>query len=161
MQVTTTDFKLNLDKYLKLVQTEDILITKNGKPVAKLINPNISSVDSISGALTGRVPGNLDRHSVREERLSKYTIADCCTHFLDVLMHKDKLLNPEKPSSYHPGSFHKIQKKSPERPISPGGFHPVYPHIYFSYLISRSTETISASVLFSTKARISSIILSA
>lgn len=30
MQVTTTDFKLNLDKYLKLVQTEDILITKNG-----------------------------------------------------------------------------------------------------------------------------------
>ena len=46
MQVTTTDFKLNLDKYLKLVQTEDILITKNGKPVAKLINPNISSVDS-------------------------------------------------------------------------------------------------------------------
>ena len=39
MQVTTTDFKLNLDKYLKLVQTEDILITKNGKPVAKLINP--------------------------------------------------------------------------------------------------------------------------
>ena len=76
MQVTTTDFKLNLDKYLKLAQTEDILITKNGKPVAKLINPNISSVDSISGALTGRVPGNLDRHSVREERLSKYTIAD-------------------------------------------------------------------------------------
>ena len=39
MQVTTTDFKLNLDKYLKLAQTEDILITKNGKPVAKLINP--------------------------------------------------------------------------------------------------------------------------
>lgn len=76
MQVTTTDFKLNLDKYLKLVQTEDILITKNGKPVAKLINPNISSVDSISGALAGRVPANLDRHSVREERLSKYAIAD-------------------------------------------------------------------------------------
>lgn len=76
MQVTTTDFKLNLDKYLKLVQTEDILITKNGKPVAKLINPNISSVDSISGALAGRVPANLDRHSVRDERLSKYTIAD-------------------------------------------------------------------------------------
>ena len=76
MQVTTTEFKLNLDKYLKLAQTEDILITKNGKPVAKLINPNISSVDSISGGLIGRVPANLDRHYVRAERLSKYTIAD-------------------------------------------------------------------------------------
>ena len=40
-------------------------------PRAKLINPNISSVDSISGALAGRVPANLNRHSVREERLSK------------------------------------------------------------------------------------------
>lgn len=33
----------------------------------------------------------------------------------DVLIHKDKLLNPEKPSSYHPGSFHKIQKKIPRK----------------------------------------------
>ena len=40
-----------------------------------------------------------------------------------------------------------MTKKSSERPMSPGGFHPVYPHIYFPYLISRSTETISASVL--------------
>ena len=40
------------------------------------LSPNISSVDSISGALAGRVPANLNRHSVREERLSKYTIAD-------------------------------------------------------------------------------------
>ena len=36
MQVTTTDFKLNLDKYLKLVQTEDILITKKRKTSCKV-----------------------------------------------------------------------------------------------------------------------------
>ena len=43
MQVTATEFKLNLDKYLELVQTEDIWVTKNGETVARLTNPNISS----------------------------------------------------------------------------------------------------------------------
>ena len=30
MQVTATEFKLNLGKYLELVLTEDIWVTKNG-----------------------------------------------------------------------------------------------------------------------------------
>lgn len=72
MQVTATEFKLNLGKYLDMVLTEDIWITKNGKTVAKLINPNISAVDSISGVLAGKIPVGIDRHSLREERLSKY-----------------------------------------------------------------------------------------
>jgi hypothetical protein len=76
MQVTATEFKLNLGKYLELVLTEDIWVTKNGKTVAKLINPNVSAVDSISGVLAGKVPANLDRHCLREERLSKYEIDD-------------------------------------------------------------------------------------
>lgn len=76
MQVTATEFKLNLDKYLELVQTEDIWVTKNGETVAKLTNPNISSVDAISGILAGKVPANLDRHSIREERQLKYVIDD-------------------------------------------------------------------------------------
>ncbi len=80
MQVTATEFKLNLGKYLELVLTEDIWVTKNGKTVAKLINPNVSSVDAISGILAGKVPADLDRHSLREERLSKYAIDDCHEH---------------------------------------------------------------------------------
>ena len=76
MQVTATEFKLNLGKYLELVLTEDIWITKNGKIVARLINPNVSSVDSISGVLAGKVPDSLDRHSLSEERLSKYALDD-------------------------------------------------------------------------------------
>lgn len=71
MQVTASEFKLNLSKYLELVLTEDIWVTKDGKTVAKLINPNVSSVDAISGVLAGKVPADLDRHSLREERLSK------------------------------------------------------------------------------------------
>ena len=50
-QVTATEFKTNLGRYLELVRTEDIWITKNGKTVAKLINPTVSAVDSISGIL--------------------------------------------------------------------------------------------------------------
>ena len=74
MQVTATEFKLNFGKYLDMLSTEDIWITRNGKTVAKMINPNVSSVDSISGVLAGRVSPEIDRHSLREERLSKYEI---------------------------------------------------------------------------------------
>lgn len=72
MRVTATEFKLNLGKYLELVRTEDIWVTKNGKTVAKLINPNVSSVDAISGVLAGKIPADLTRHVLREERLSQY-----------------------------------------------------------------------------------------
>ncbi len=76
MQVTATEFKLNLGKYLELVLTEDVWITKNGKTVAKLINPNVSAVDAIAGVLAGKVPKELSAHSLREERLSRYESDD-------------------------------------------------------------------------------------
>ena len=76
MQVTATEFKLNLGKYLNLVLTEDIWITKNGKTVAKVINPNVSSVDAISGILAGKVPDSLDREVLRSERLARYESDD-------------------------------------------------------------------------------------
>lgn len=67
MQITATELKLNLDHYLELVRSEDIWITKNGKIIAKMIDPNITSVDSISGILKGRVPENYDRYTLRED----------------------------------------------------------------------------------------------
>ena len=76
MQITATEFKLNLGKYLNLVLTEDIWITRNGKMIAKMVNPNVSSVDAISGVLAGKVPVDTDRHSLREERLSRYETDD-------------------------------------------------------------------------------------
>lgn len=39
MSVTATELKNNLGKYLILSATEDVLITKNGRVVAKLTNP--------------------------------------------------------------------------------------------------------------------------
>ena len=75
MQITATELKLNLGKYLNLVHIEDIFITKNGKITAKLVNPNVSQVDYLSGVLEGKVPENIDRHSLREERLAKVEAA--------------------------------------------------------------------------------------
>ena len=75
-QVTATEFKMNLGHYLERVHTEDIWITKNGKTVAKLVNPNVTAVDSISGILKGRISEDTDRRSLREERIARYADDD-------------------------------------------------------------------------------------
>ena len=75
-QVTATEFKLNLGHYLDRVLSEDIWITRNGKTVAKLVNPNVTAVDSISGILKGKVSEDIDRHSLRDERMSRYALDD-------------------------------------------------------------------------------------
>lgn len=71
MIVTATEFKTNFGKYLELVTREDVFITKNGKTIAKVVNPQVSAVDSLRGILKD-APSDLDLDSVREERLSKY-----------------------------------------------------------------------------------------
>jgi prevent-host-death family protein len=37
MEITATEFKMNLGKYLDTSEHEDVIITKNGKPVARLV----------------------------------------------------------------------------------------------------------------------------
>ena len=76
MIVTATEFKTNLGKYFDLVLTEDIWISKNGKTIAKLINPNVSAVDEISGVLKGKISDDFDRHSLYDERLNRYELHD-------------------------------------------------------------------------------------
>jgi prevent-host-death family protein len=38
MEITATEFKMNLGKYLDAVDREDVVITKNGKPAARLVS---------------------------------------------------------------------------------------------------------------------------
>ncbi len=71
MIVTATEFKTNFGKYLELIAKEDIFITRNGKTVAKVVNPQISAVDTLRG-LIKNAPQDLALDSLREERLSKY-----------------------------------------------------------------------------------------
>ncbi len=76
LKITATEFKQNFGHYLDLVPTEDIWVTKNGKYIARLVNPNVSAVDSISGILKGKVPAEIGRHSMREERISRHATDD-------------------------------------------------------------------------------------
>ncbi|MBD5104398.1 MAG: type II toxin-antitoxin system Phd/YefM family antitoxin [Ruminococcaceae bacterium] len=71
MIVTATEFKTNFGKYLELIAKEDIFITKNGKTVAKVVNPQVSAVDSLRGLLKN-APQDLDLDSLREERILRY-----------------------------------------------------------------------------------------
>ena len=68
MSVTATEFKMNLGKYLMLAETEDVFITKNGKVVAKLTNPNANRVE-MAKSLFGIIPDNITPEEARDERL--------------------------------------------------------------------------------------------
>ena len=70
MSVTATEFKTNLGKYLALAESEDVYITKNGKVVAKLTNPNADRI-AIANSLVGIIPADISLEEAREERLRK------------------------------------------------------------------------------------------
>ena len=76
MIVTATEFKTNFGKYLDMLRSEDIFITRNGKTVAKMVNPNVSAVESISGMLAGKLADDYDAKMLREERHAKYAVDD-------------------------------------------------------------------------------------
>lgn len=76
MEVTATELKMNLGKYLDRSRIEDIWIKKNGKTIAKLVGTSVSSVDAISGILASTADEKTDRHLIREEKLAKYEMHD-------------------------------------------------------------------------------------
>lgn len=68
MSITATELKQNLGKYLLLSASQDIYITKNGKVVAKLTNPNQNRVDT-ARSLFGILPENAGLEDAKAERL--------------------------------------------------------------------------------------------
>jgi len=80
MEITATELKKNLGKYLELASKEDIAITKNGKVIAVLKTPDdvtakLAWLDSIVGAANpdGKEITDDDLKKWKEERvISKY-----------------------------------------------------------------------------------------
>lgn len=68
MLITATELKNNLGKYLLLLATEDIFITKNGKVVEKLTNPYQNRVEVVK-SLFGILLKDVDMDATKEERL--------------------------------------------------------------------------------------------
>lgn len=67
--ITATELKSNLGKYLNLSKTEDIYISKSGKIIAKLSNPNQSRID-IANSLFGILPDTITLEESKKERLN-------------------------------------------------------------------------------------------
>jgi prevent-host-death family protein len=70
--ITATELKSNIGKYLSIVINEDIIITKNGKSVAKLVNAG-NDVAPLTKSLRGVLKGvDISKESIRDERLAKH-----------------------------------------------------------------------------------------
>lgn len=70
MSITATELKKNLGKYLLLAETIDIFITRNGKVVAKLTNPNQDRVH-MAESLFELLSDDRTLEESKKERLSK------------------------------------------------------------------------------------------
>ena len=79
MQIALSDLKINVGKYVDLAETEDVIITKYGKPAAKIVRfdkepwylkkmpEQITSVEQLFGTL----PADIDLDDVKAGRLSE------------------------------------------------------------------------------------------
>ena len=79
MQVALTDLKVNVGKYVDLAESQDIIITKYGKPAAKIIRfdkepwylkkmpERVTDVEQLFGTL----PADVDLDDIKAERLGK------------------------------------------------------------------------------------------
>ena len=78
IQITATDFKANLGKYLSLVGREEIRITKNGRDIAVLSAPKnkTSWADDLVG-IAPAIEADFDIKNFNAERLTqKYESLD-------------------------------------------------------------------------------------
>lgn len=79
MLISLSELKVNVGKYVDLAESEEVVITKYGKPAAKIIRcdrepwytkkmpEKITSVEQLFGTL----PSDVDLDDVKTERLSK------------------------------------------------------------------------------------------
>ena len=71
MHVTTGDFKANIDYYLSIIKNEDIIVTKNGKRIARIIPEEDDPVENAK-SLFGILPSNISIDEIKTERMNRY-----------------------------------------------------------------------------------------
>ncbi|GHU49802.1 hypothetical protein FACS1894127_3870 [Clostridia bacterium] len=68
MIASSTEVQNNFGKYLELASGQEILITKNGTAVARLIGIG-SQEKSLSEQLRGIIPSDVDEVAIKAERM--------------------------------------------------------------------------------------------
>ena len=83
MQVSSTELKTNLGKYLDLLNNEDIIITRNGRKIAKLVKEEddaLADLRSLFGILSGSELSGMTDQEIKDvihaERGKRYERAD-------------------------------------------------------------------------------------
>lgn len=71
MFITATELKNNLGKYLAHADLEDVIITKNGKRIAKLTSATEDKM-SIAKTLVGILPSDISLEETKGERLNRH-----------------------------------------------------------------------------------------
>ena len=77
MEITLTELKANLGKYIILSEKEDILVTKNGKIVSRLTEPFSARKEKmrkkqIAERLVGSIRSEyMSAEKIREERMMR------------------------------------------------------------------------------------------
>ena len=70
MIVKSTDIQNNFGKYLEIASGQEVVITKNGLPVARLLGIR-DTVSFLADRLVGVVPYDVDEDEAKSERLTK------------------------------------------------------------------------------------------
>ena len=83
MTVTATEMKTNFGKYLELVESGDIVITRNGRKIARLVkdvDDARADIRSLFGILAGSELSSMSDEEVKaaihEERSKRYDCLD-------------------------------------------------------------------------------------
>lgn len=72
--VNATEFKTRAGKYLELVDKEEIIITKNGREVAKLVpfkKQGTPNADFLYGLLANHENKDITKNEIRDERIKR------------------------------------------------------------------------------------------
>ena len=70
MIVKSTEVQNNFGKYLEIACGQEVVITKNGLPVARLLGMK-DTASFLADRLVGVLPLNIDENKMKSERLAK------------------------------------------------------------------------------------------
>ena len=70
MLINSTEIQNNFGKYLDLAAGQEIVITRNGLPVARLLGMK-ETVSFLTDRLVGLIPSDVDEDAVKRERLER------------------------------------------------------------------------------------------
>ena len=70
MQISLSELKVNVGKYVDMAENQEVFITRNGKQIAKIVGMRAEKADA-ARALIGSIKSDLDYEKAREGRLAE------------------------------------------------------------------------------------------